>query len=190
VAAHIAARSQSIVRRYAQYKGDAEAPWPVVWDGHEGDNNCADDVPENKDAGQLNDTTEHSGNSVAQAVLNALRHRGYLTIVVVAVRGPQPPLLRRQVQDMRQLHTRAYLRRMQPSPRSVRVERCPRASEWRRELGIYTPVESNAAATLIGFAATGARGIRGGLRSRSLSASTATWKHPLHRQSAKRSADT
>lgn len=53
-------------QRHAQYKADADlqaahavAPWLVVWDDHEVDNNWADEVPENKDAGQLNDTTEH-----------------------------------------------------------------------------------------------------------------------------------
>ena len=53
-------------QRHAQYKADADlqaahavAPWLVVWDDHEVDNNWADDVPENRDAGQLNDTTEH-----------------------------------------------------------------------------------------------------------------------------------
>ncbi|WP_426766195.1 alkaline phosphatase D family protein [Pseudarthrobacter sp. 1G09] len=53
-------------QRHAQYKADADlqaahaiAPWAVVWDDHEVDNNWADDVPENSDAGQLNDTTEH-----------------------------------------------------------------------------------------------------------------------------------
>lgn len=53
-------------QRHAQYKADADlqaahaiAPWLVVWDDHEVDNNWADDIPENTDAGQLNDTTEH-----------------------------------------------------------------------------------------------------------------------------------
>ena len=53
-------------QRHAQYKADADlqaahavAPWLVVWDDHEVDNNWADDVPENQDAGQLNGTTEH-----------------------------------------------------------------------------------------------------------------------------------
>lgn len=53
-------------QRHAQYKSDADlqeahaiAPWAVVWDDHEVDNNWADDVPENSDAGQLNDTLEH-----------------------------------------------------------------------------------------------------------------------------------
>ncbi|TVU63979.1 alkaline phosphatase [Paenarthrobacter nitroguajacolicus] len=53
-------------QRHAQYKADAElqaahaiAPWLVVWDDHEVDNNWADDIPENTDAGQQNDTTEH-----------------------------------------------------------------------------------------------------------------------------------
>ncbi|MBE4717258.1 alkaline phosphatase, partial [Pseudarthrobacter sp. AB1] len=52
-------------QRHAQYKSDADlqaahaiAPWLVVWDDHEVDNNWADEVPENKDANQLNDTTE------------------------------------------------------------------------------------------------------------------------------------
>ena len=52
-------------QRHAQYKSDADlqaahavAPWLVVWDDHEVDNNWADEVPENTDAGQLNDTTE------------------------------------------------------------------------------------------------------------------------------------
>ena len=53
-------------QRHAQYKSDADlqaahaiAPWLVVWDDHEVDNNWADEIPENTDAGQLNDTTEH-----------------------------------------------------------------------------------------------------------------------------------
>lgn len=52
-------------QRHAQYKSDADlqaahaiAPWLVVWDDHEVDNNWADEVPENSDAGQQNDTTE------------------------------------------------------------------------------------------------------------------------------------
>jgi alkaline phosphatase D len=57
---------QGYRQRHAQYKSDADlqaahavAPWLVVWDDHEVDNNWADDVPENRDPGQLNDTTEH-----------------------------------------------------------------------------------------------------------------------------------
>lgn len=53
-------------QRHAQYKADADlqaahavAPWAVVWDDHEVDNNWADDVPENQDAAQLNDSVEH-----------------------------------------------------------------------------------------------------------------------------------
>ena len=53
-------------QRHAQYKADADlqaahaiAPWLVVWDDHEVDNNWADEVPGEQDAGQLNDTTEH-----------------------------------------------------------------------------------------------------------------------------------
>ena len=45
-------------QRHAQYKTDADlqaahavAPWLVVWDDHEVDNNWADEVPENTDAG-------------------------------------------------------------------------------------------------------------------------------------------
>jgi alkaline phosphatase D len=56
---------QGYRQRHAQYKADADlqaahaiAPWLVVWDDHEVDNNWADEVPENTDAGQLNDTTE------------------------------------------------------------------------------------------------------------------------------------
>ena len=56
---------QGYRQRHAQYKSDADlqaahatAPWLVVWDDHEVDNNWADEVPENRDAGQLNDTTE------------------------------------------------------------------------------------------------------------------------------------
>lgn len=51
--------------RHAQYKTDedlqaahAVAPWLVVWDDHEVDNNWADEIPENRDAAQWNDTTE------------------------------------------------------------------------------------------------------------------------------------
>ncbi len=51
-------------QRHAQYKADADlqaahaaAPWLVVWDDHEVDNNWADEVPENADPAQLNDTT-------------------------------------------------------------------------------------------------------------------------------------
>ncbi|MFE4837518.1 alkaline phosphatase D family protein [Arthrobacter sp. NPDC056691] len=50
-------------QRHAQYKADADlqaahaaAPWLVVWDDHEVDNNWADEVPENADPAQLNDT--------------------------------------------------------------------------------------------------------------------------------------
>ena len=50
-------------QRHAQYKSDADlqtahavAPWLVVWDDHEVDNNWAGDVPENSDAAQLNDS--------------------------------------------------------------------------------------------------------------------------------------
>ncbi|MEN8583655.1 alkaline phosphatase [Arthrobacter sp. KBS0703] len=50
-------------QRHAQYKADADlqaahaaAPWLVVWDDHEVDNNWADEVPENTDPAQLNDT--------------------------------------------------------------------------------------------------------------------------------------
>ncbi|MEE2524568.1 alkaline phosphatase D family protein [Pseudarthrobacter sp. J75] len=53
-------------QRHAQYKSDADlqaahavAPWLVVWDDHEVDNNWADEVPENQDPNQLNDTTEN-----------------------------------------------------------------------------------------------------------------------------------
>jgi alkaline phosphatase D len=53
-------------QRHAQYKADADlqaahaiAPWLVVWDDHEVDNNWAGSVPENNNANQLNDTTEH-----------------------------------------------------------------------------------------------------------------------------------
>lgn len=53
-------------QRHAQYKSDGDlqaahafAPWLVVWDDHEVDNNWADDVPKNTDAGHLNDTTAH-----------------------------------------------------------------------------------------------------------------------------------
>ncbi|WP_142057612.1 alkaline phosphatase [Pseudarthrobacter sp. B4EP4b] len=56
---------QGYRQRHAQYKADADlqaahaiAPWLVVWDDHEVDNNWADDIPENRDAGQLNDSTE------------------------------------------------------------------------------------------------------------------------------------
>lgn len=52
-------------QRHAQYKSDADlqaahavAPWLVIWDDHEVDNNWADEIPENRDANQLNDTTE------------------------------------------------------------------------------------------------------------------------------------
>jgi alkaline phosphatase D len=51
-------------QRHAQYKADADlqaahaaAPWLVVWDDHEVDNNWADEVPENADPAQLNDTS-------------------------------------------------------------------------------------------------------------------------------------
>lgn len=51
--------------RHAQYKTDedlqaahAVAPWLVVWDDHEVDNNWAASIPENRDAGQGNDTDE------------------------------------------------------------------------------------------------------------------------------------
>ncbi|MEO9249138.1 alkaline phosphatase D family protein [Citricoccus nitrophenolicus] len=51
--------------RHSQYKTDpdlqaahAVAPWLVVWDDHEVDNNWADEIPENRDAAQWNDTTE------------------------------------------------------------------------------------------------------------------------------------
>lgn len=50
-------------QRHAQYKSDADlqaahaaAPWLVVWDDHEVDNNWADEVPENADPAQLNDS--------------------------------------------------------------------------------------------------------------------------------------
>ena len=53
-------------QRHAQYKSDPDlqaahaiAPWLVVWDDHEVDNNWADDIPENRDPAQLNDTTEN-----------------------------------------------------------------------------------------------------------------------------------
>ena len=51
--------------RHAQYKTDpdlqqahAVAPWLVVWDDHEVDNNWAAGVPENTDPDQWNDTTQ------------------------------------------------------------------------------------------------------------------------------------
>ena len=44
-------------QRHAQYKSDADlqaahamAPWLVVWDDHEVDNNCADDVEDRSPA--------------------------------------------------------------------------------------------------------------------------------------------
>ncbi|GAB4097847.1 alkaline phosphatase D family protein [Sinomonas halotolerans] len=50
-------------QRHAQYKSDADlqaahamAPWAVVWDDHEVDNNWAAGIPENSDPGQMNDT--------------------------------------------------------------------------------------------------------------------------------------
>jgi alkaline phosphatase D len=50
-------------QRHAQYKSDADlqaahaiAPWLVVWDDHEVDNNYADDVPEDRDPAEMNDT--------------------------------------------------------------------------------------------------------------------------------------
>ncbi|CAN7523661.1 alkaline phosphatase D family protein [Arthrobacter sp. LjRoot14] len=53
-------------QRHAQYKSDpdlqaahAVAPWLVIWDDHEVDNNWADEIPENSDPAQLNDTPEH-----------------------------------------------------------------------------------------------------------------------------------
>jgi alkaline phosphatase D len=53
-------------QRHAQYKADADlqaahaiAPWLVVWDDHEVDNNWAGTIPENTDAAQGNDTTEN-----------------------------------------------------------------------------------------------------------------------------------
>jgi len=53
-------------QRHAQYKADpdlqaahAVAPWLVVWDDHEVDNNWADEIPENADPAQLNDSAEH-----------------------------------------------------------------------------------------------------------------------------------
>lgn len=53
-------------QRHAQYKADADlqaahaiAPWLVVWDDHEVDNNWAGTVPENTDATQGNDTSEN-----------------------------------------------------------------------------------------------------------------------------------
>lgn len=52
-------------QRHAQYKTDedlqaahAVAPWLVIWDDHEVDNNWADEIPENRDPEQWNDTTE------------------------------------------------------------------------------------------------------------------------------------
>lgn len=61
-------------QRHAQYKSDpdlqlahATAPWLVVWDDHEVDNNWADDVPENSDAAQWNDTTARFVRRRAQA---------------------------------------------------------------------------------------------------------------------------
>ncbi|RJT76250.1 alkaline phosphatase [Arthrobacter cheniae] len=52
-------------QRHAQYKSDVDlqaahaiAPWLVVWDDHEVDNNWADDIPENLDAAQQNDTLD------------------------------------------------------------------------------------------------------------------------------------
>ena len=49
-------------QRHAQYKSDADlqaahaiAPWLVVWDNHEVDNNSADDVPENSSPTELKD---------------------------------------------------------------------------------------------------------------------------------------
>ncbi|WP_104116334.1 alkaline phosphatase [Arthrobacter sp. B1805] len=52
-------------QRHAQYKSDPDlqaahaiAPWLVVWDDHEVDNNWADDVPENVNAAEQNDTLE------------------------------------------------------------------------------------------------------------------------------------
>ncbi|MGP9503015.1 alkaline phosphatase D family protein, partial [Specibacter sp. AOP5-B1-6] len=57
---------QGYRQRHAQYKSDADlqtahaiAPWLVVWDDHEVDNNWADEIPENQDPKQLNDTAEH-----------------------------------------------------------------------------------------------------------------------------------
>jgi alkaline phosphatase D len=51
-------------RRYAQYKLDgdlqaahASAPWIVIWDDHETDNNYADLIPENRNADEGNATT-------------------------------------------------------------------------------------------------------------------------------------
>lgn len=53
-------------QRHAQYKSDvdlqaahAAAPWLVIWDDHEVDNNWADEVPENQDPAQGNDTVEN-----------------------------------------------------------------------------------------------------------------------------------
>src|SRR6478735_4391343 len=50
-------------QRHAQYKSDADlqaahaiAPWLVVWDDHEVDNNYADDVPEDRSPAEMNDT--------------------------------------------------------------------------------------------------------------------------------------
>ncbi|MBT2512525.1 alkaline phosphatase [Arthrobacter sp. ISL-30] len=50
-------------QRHAQYKSDVDlqaahaiAPWLVVWDDHEVDNNWADEIPENSDPAQMNDT--------------------------------------------------------------------------------------------------------------------------------------
>ena len=50
-------------QRHAQYKSDADlqaahaiAPWLVVWDDHEVDNNYADDVPESRNPAEMNDT--------------------------------------------------------------------------------------------------------------------------------------
>jgi alkaline phosphatase D len=53
-------------QRHAQYKSDADlqaahaiAPWLVVWDDHEVDNNYANDVPEDRSPAELNDTAAH-----------------------------------------------------------------------------------------------------------------------------------
>ena len=52
-------------QRHAQYKTDADlqaahavAPWLVVWDDHEVDNNWAADIPEDRDAAENNQTRE------------------------------------------------------------------------------------------------------------------------------------
>ncbi|MGY2743396.1 alkaline phosphatase D family protein [Pseudarthrobacter sp. O4] len=56
---------ESYRQRHAQYKSDADlqaahaiAPWLVVWDDHEVDNNYAGEIPEDRDPAEMDDTAE------------------------------------------------------------------------------------------------------------------------------------